>query len=98
MTSFENSKVHFRYLVKMALKQKVSWISLKTFLKELISSFESSKQLNEVLLEELQSLHSKTIENLSETMQSTAAKEQEPFNETEVGMLRVITRPVRPDP
>ena len=82
----------------MALKEKVSWISLKTFLKELISSFESSKQLNEVLLEELQSLHSKTIENLSETMQSTAAKEQEPFNETEVGMLRVITRPVRPDP
>ena len=58
MFSFESSEAHYRYLIKLALNQKVSWIALKTFLKELISSFESSQQLNEVLLEELQLLHS----------------------------------------
>ena len=47
--------------MKLALCQKVSWPSLKIFLHDLTSTFESSKELNHVLLEELQSLHSKTI-------------------------------------
>ena len=82
MSRFENSKVHYRYLVKMALNQKVSWIALKTFLKELISSFESSKQLNEVLLGELQLLHSnqtelKTIEKETEEQENELFSKQE---------------------
>ena len=82
MSSFENSKVHYRYLVKMALNQKVSWIALKTFLKELISSFESSKQLNDVLLEELQLLHSHQTE--SRTIEKeTEEQENEFFSEKE---------------
>ena len=66
----------------MALNQKVSWISLKTFLKELISSFESSKQLNEVLLEELQLLHS--YQNESKIIEKeTEEQEHELFSEQE---------------
>ena len=66
----------------MALNQKVSWTLLKTFLKELISSFESSKQLNEVLLEELQLLHSnqtesKTIEKETEEQENELFSKQE---------------------
>ena len=72
----------------MALNQKVSWISLKTFLKELISSFDSSKQLNEVLLEELQLLHShqsesKTIEKETEEQEHELFSEQESKNKKE---------------
>ena len=48
-------------LVKLALDQKVSWSTLKPFLHELTSTLEASKQLNVILLEELQVLHSKTI-------------------------------------
>ena len=56
-----NSDVDLRTLVKLALNQKVSWPSLKIFLHDLTSTFESSKELNDVLLVELQLLHSKTI-------------------------------------
>ena len=59
---FENSKVHFKYLVNLALKKEVSWTILKGFLHELTSSFEKSKTLNSVLLEELELLHLKTSE------------------------------------
>ena len=73
----------FSYLVNLALDQKVSWTMLKGFLNELVSSLEASKKLNAVLLDELQSLHSKTIENQSETMQSIAENKKETFNVTE---------------
>ena len=66
----------------MALNQKVSWTSLKTFLKELISSFESSKQLNEVLLEELQLLHSNQTESKS-IEKETGEDENEVLSEKE---------------
>ena len=56
-----NPNVDLRTLVKFALSQKVTWPSLKMFLHDLTSTFESSKELNSVLLEELQLLHSKTI-------------------------------------
>ena len=89
MLSFENSEAHYRYLVKLALNQKVSWIALKTFLKELISSFESSKQLNEVLLEELQLLHSHQSE--SRTIEKeTEEQEHELFFEPKRKLLRKI--------
>ena len=58
---YANPYVNLRTLVKLALSQKVSWPSLKMFLHDLTSTFESSKELNSILLEELQLLHSKTI-------------------------------------
>ena len=70
----------------MALKQKVSWTLLKTFLKELISSFESSKQLNEVLLEELQLLHS-PIANDHQTESTTIGIETEDQDISEHGSV-----------
>ena len=56
------SNVDLRSLVKLALSQKVSWSGLRISLQELTSTFEISKELNVVLLEELQILHSKTRE------------------------------------
>ena len=59
------------------MDQKVSWILLKGFLDELTTTFETAKQLNGILLDELQSLHLKcadknvaeegeTLENVQE--------------------------------
>ena len=73
----------FSYLVNLALDQKVSWTMLKGFLNELVSSLEASKKLNAVLLDELQSLHSKTFENQFEANHESSVEEQETFNDTE---------------
>ena len=80
----ENSEEGFKYLLTLALNQKVSWTMLKGFLHELVSSLEASKKLNAVLLDELQSLHSKTIENQFEPMIGIADKEQEILNENQL--------------
>ena len=77
----ENSEEEFKYLVTLALHQKVSWAMLKGFLHELVSNLEASKKLNSVLLDELQSLHSKTIENQLEVNHGKEVEEQETFNE-----------------
>ena len=70
--------VDLRSLVKLALNQKVSWFGLKTFLHELTSTLETSKELNDVLLEELQILHSKTIKiQIQDTVNNTDAEVQE---------------------
>ena len=58
----ENSQVQFKYLVSLALKKEVSWTMMKGFLHELTSTFEKSKKLNAVLLEELELIHLKTSE------------------------------------
>ena len=59
----ENPEFGCKYLVKMALNQKVSWTTLRIFLIDITKTFETSRQLNDVLLEELEFLHSKVIEN-----------------------------------
>ena len=56
-------ELHLKYLIELALSQKVSWLTLKPFLHELATTFEASKQLNVILLEELQILHSKIVAN-----------------------------------
>ena len=56
---------------------------LKGFLHELVSSLEASKKLNTLLLDELQSLHSKTIENQPEAKLCQTVEELETFNDTE---------------
>ena len=62
MKNVENPGIDFfKYLVKLTLNQKVSWTSLVTFLNDLTSTYEASKKLNAELLEELQTLHLKTI-------------------------------------
>ena len=53
------TEVDFKYLVNLALDQKVSWIHLKGFLHGLTTTCETAKQLNDILLDELQSLHLK---------------------------------------
>ena len=72
----ENSEFQYKYLIKLAMDQKVSWTTMRTFIHELVNDFESAMKLNEVLLEELQSLASKMTEN----------KTQEIFDQTKVGM------------
>ena len=77
---FENSQVQFKYLVSLALKKEVSWTMLKGFLHELTSTFEKSKKLNAVLLDELQLLHSKTSEKQTQEIHETVSEEQEITN------------------
>ena len=75
---FASPNVDLRSLVKLALSQKVSWSGLKISLQELTSTFELSKELNVVLLEELQILHSKTMETQSQDRaHDSGAKKQE---------------------
>ena len=59
----QNSDVGYKYLIKLAMTQKVSWNALKTFIRELTSDLETAIKLNDILLQELESLHSKIIEN-----------------------------------
>ena len=77
--SILSSNVELGSLVKLALDQKVSWSTLKPFLHELTSTLEASKQLNVILLEELQVLHSKTIVDQTQDAPETIleAKEQD---------------------
>ena len=62
-SSIEDFEVDFKHLLKLAMTQKVSWTKLKGFLDDLTSTFEASKKLNHVLLEEIQILHSQVIAN-----------------------------------
>ena len=59
----QDFEVDFKHLLKLAMTQKVSWTKLKGFLDDLTSTFEASKKLNHVLLEEIQILHSQVIAN-----------------------------------
>ena len=81
------SQVDFKYLVNLALDQKVSWILLKGFLDGLTKTIETAKQLNGILLDELQSLHlknaeknateeEKTLENVQASFQGDDLQEQ----------------------
>ena len=88
--------VDLRTLVKLALSQKVSWSSLKIFLHDLTSTFESSQELNVVLLEELQLLHSKTIldqtkVNISEKGIQTS-QDVDTGTENDVVMIRLFPK------
>ena len=64
-----NIEVEFQLLIQMALNQRVSWGKLKLFLHDLASTYETSKKLNDVLLDELQSLHVKANENESQAQE-----------------------------
>ena len=81
MKNVENPGIEFfKYLVKLTLNQKVSWTSLVTFLNDLTSTYEASKKLNAVLLEELQTLHLKTIDTqIQITNIENEEEEQERF-------------------
>ena len=59
----QDFEVDFKHLLRLAMTQKVSWTKLKGFLDDLTSTFEASKKLNHVLLEEIQILHSQIIAN-----------------------------------
>ena len=62
----ESSEVEFEFLVNLALKEKVSWPKLKSFLDDMTSTYEKSKKLNDVLLNSLEQLHSKTIQTFTQ--------------------------------
>ena len=94
----ENSELGFKYLLNLALNQKVSWSKLKIFLEDLTSTYESSKKLNEVLLDELESRQSianknqestygrkeqKIVQNDSEDEVTLMYSKQEFFNDVE---------------
>ena len=57
----ENVELDFKHLIKCALNHKISWPALKIFLDSATSTLKESKKLNNILLEELESLQSKQI-------------------------------------
>ena len=57
----ENVELDLKNLIKCALNNKISWPALKMFLDSATSTLRESKKLNNILLEELQSLQSKQI-------------------------------------
>ena len=79
----ESSEVEFEFLVNLALKEKVSWPKLKSFLDDMTSTYEKSKKLNDVLLNSLEQLHSKTIQ--TQTQEKTDEPETEEQEITENG-------------
>ena len=46
----------FKYLIGMALQNKISWKALGSLLDEMTSTLKKSKEVNKILLEQLQSL------------------------------------------
>ena len=81
------SAVDFRSLVRFALDQKVSWTKLKSFLDDLASTFETSKKLNDVLLDELQALHSKMMNYQTQEKAKETESEEQETHENEVMVL-----------
>ena len=63
----ENLEVEFKILLNLANNRRVSWSKLKLFLNDLTNTYETSKKLNDVLLEELQSLHSQRADDHDKT-------------------------------
>ena len=57
------TKLNFRYFIKMALQKKISWDMLLVFLDDLTPTLVQSKQAIEVLVKELQTLQSKQQNN-----------------------------------
>ena len=49
----------FKSLINLALNNRIPWSPLKTFLDDLTSTLEASKELNVILFDELQLLHAK---------------------------------------
>ena len=41
----ENSELQFKYLINLALNQKVTWTNLKTFLSDLTPTHQTTKKL-----------------------------------------------------
>ena len=63
MNDFENqgnkSALKVRFLISMALNGDISWANLIPLMDDLTPTLEKSKKVNEILLKELETLHSK---------------------------------------
>ena len=83
----KSSEVDFKSIVRLALDQKVSWTKLKSFLGDLASTFETAKKLNDVLLDDLQSLHSKMVNYQTQEKANEAESEVQETLDNEVMVL-----------
>ena len=83
--SIDDFEVDFKHLLKLAMTQKVSWTKLKGFLDDLTSTFEASKKLNDVLLEEIQILHLRTfVDKIQYKANKALAKTKETVSDDDV--------------
>ena len=57
----DRSKVDFRYFITLALRNELYWKTLKCILEDLTTDFTKSKQLNGILLEEIEKLQEKLL-------------------------------------
>ena len=57
----DRSKVDFRYFITLALRKELYWKTLKCILEDLTKDFTKSKQLNGILLEEIEKLQEKLL-------------------------------------
>ena len=64
------NKVNFRYFIFLAMQNKMSWEGVAFVLDDLASTLPKSKEVIQVLLKELQLIHSKTLGNHFESMET----------------------------
>ena len=77
----KSENVDFSYFIKLALQSEISWNELEDILDNLTSTFEKSKQLNKVFLNELKSLQTSKLSVDSEKEPVSNQEEAEAFDE-----------------
>ena len=77
----KSENVDFSYFIKLALHAEISWNELEDILDNLTSTFEKSKQLNKVFLNELKSLQTSKLSVDSEKEPVSNQEEAEAFDE-----------------
>ena len=77
----KSKNVDFSYFIDLALQAEISWTELEKILDNLTSTFEKSKQLNKVFLNELKSLQSQRVSVALETESVSNQEENEVFDQ-----------------
>ena len=80
----ENMELDFKNLIKCALNQKISWPVLKIVLDSATTTLKESKKLNVILLDQLESMHSKPT---TEKKQENASLMIEPLEKDGLDLL-----------
>ena len=79
----EDSEFQYKHLIKLAINQKVSWITIKPLICELMTDFKAAMKLNDILFNELQLLVSKKAENQKASNQTIFVMEETVENESD---------------
>ena len=74
----ENVELDFKHLIKCALNHEISWPALRVVLESATTTLKKSKKLNNILLEELESIQFEQTRNKTKD-ETHAMSEHEPL-------------------